>query len=458
MNQDRLKNADDTQEALIERLCGMAVEQNKIDPSLFGRYGVKRGLRNEDGTGVLVGLTQIGEVHGYIIDEGIKTPVEGRLRYRGISVQELIESCYEEGRFGFEEVCFLLLFGRLPKADELESFQLLLAERRRLPDGFIEDMILKAPSSNIMNKLARSVLAAYSYDPCPDDIEIGAVLRRCMDLIAQFPSFVAYAYQAKAHYYHGQSLYIHMPQREHSTAESFLAMVRPDSKYTRLEAETLDLALILHAEHGGGNNSAFATRVVTSSGTDTYSAIAAGVGSLKGPKHGGASLKVMEMLEDIKAHVPNWSDQGQLKDYLVKLLKKEAFDQSGLIYGMGHAVYTLSDPRAVLLKQKAAVLAEMKGMEAELALYHSIEAMTPGLFAEIKGMEKPLCANVDMYSGLVYKMLGIPMELHTPLFAIARVPGWCAHRIEELLSGGRIIRPAYRSLARRTGYVPIHKR
>ncbi len=458
MNNDSTKDAKCTQDEFISKLYAMAQDHNKIDPHLFDNYGVKRGLRNKDGTGVLVGLTQIGEVHGYVLDEGEKTPVEGRLRYRGINVHHIIASCHAEGRLGFEEVCFLLLFGQLPKREELDQFSALLGDRRKLPDGFIEDMILKAPSNNIMNKLARSVLASYSYDECPDAIQIELVLSRCMDLIARFPAFVAYAYQAMSHYYHGKSLYIHIPQKEHSTAESFLYMIRPDCQYTQLEAETLDLALILHAEHGGGNNSAFATRVVTSSGTDTYSAIAAGVGALKGPKHGGASLKVMEMIEDIKANVPNWTDEGQLRDYLIKILRKNAFDNSGLIYGMGHAIYTLSDPRAALLKKKAEELAQLKGMETELGLYKSIEAMTPDLFAEITGNDKALCANVDFFSGFVYKMLGIPTELHTPIFAIARIPGWCAHRIEELVSGGRIIRPAYRSLTKRSPYVPIDER
>ena len=450
-----LNSAD---ESYINQLCSMAAESNSFDPSLYDEYGVKRGLRNKDGTGVLVGLTQIGDVHGYILDEGVKTPVAGRLSYRGINVEDIVRTCHTEGRFGFEEISFLLLFGKLPKRDELDRFITLLGKERRLPDGFIEDMILKAPSSNIMNKLARCVLASYSYDDNPDDNSVNNLLTRCISLIARFPAFVAYAYQAKSHYYNNQSLYIHIPREEQHTAESFLYMIRPDRSYTRLEAETLDLSLILHAEHGGGNNSAFATRVVTSSGTDTYSAIAAGVGSLKGPRHGGANLKVMEMIEDIKANVSNWKDEGQLRDYLVKILNREAFDRSGLIYGMGHAIYTLSDPRAVLLKEKARELANVNGMEDEFRLYSSIERLTPELFAEIRGNGKAMCANVDLYSGLVYKMLNIPMDLYTPIFAIARISGWCAHRIEEIFSGGRIIRPAYRSLANRTKYIPIDER
>jgi citrate synthase len=436
----------------------MAAESNSFDPSLYEEYGVKRGLRNQNGTGVLVGLTQIGDVHGYVMEDGNKLPAPGRLSYRGIDVEDIVRNCHAEGRLGFEEVSFLLLFGKLPKRDELEQFITLMGRERRLPDGFIEDMILKAPSNNIMNKLARCVLASYSYDDNPDDNSIKNLLTRCISLIAKFPAFVAYAFQAKSHYYHNQSLYIHIPREDQHTAESFLYMIRPDRNYTQLEAETLDLSLILHAEHGGGNNSAFATRVVTSSGTDTYSAIATGVSSLKGPKHGGANLKVMEMVENIKANVSNWKNEGQLKDYLVKILKREAFDRSGLIYGMGHAVYTMSDPRAVLLKEKARELAIVNGMEDEFNLYSNIERITPEIFAEVRCNGKAMCANVDLYSGLVYKMLNIPMALYTPIFAIARVPGWCAHRIEEIISGGRIIRPAYRSLADHTEYIPIDER
>jgi citrate synthase len=443
---------------LVKRLYKFAAENNKIDPHLFNYYGVKRGLRNEDGTGVLVGLTQIGEVHGYIMDEGHKVPVEGRLRYRGINVQDIVSSCQAEGRFGFEEVCFLLLFGKLPTRKELETFNNILGESRVLPEGFVEDVILKGPSNNIMNKLARCILACYSYEDNPDDLSIDKVLCRCIDLIAQSPAFVAYSYMAKCHYRDNKSLYIHNPKGEQSTAECLLHMIRPDCQFTRLEAEILDLSLILHAEHGGGNNSTFVTRVATSSGTDTYSAIAAGVGSLKGPKHGGANAKVMEMIDDLKANVPNWENEGAVRDYLVKILKKEAYDRSGLVYGMGHAIYTLSDPRAVLLKKKAEELAKTKDMEAEFALYDTIERITPELFAEMRGNGKDLCANVDFYSGFVYKMLGIPADLYTPLFAVARIPSWCAHSMEELISGGRIIRPAYRTLKQISNYVPLDER
>jgi len=391
------------------------------------------------------------------MDEVQKIPVECRLRYRGINVDYIVNACQAEGRFGFEEVCFLLLFGKLPNKEELNTFCEILAESRYLPDGFVEDVILKTPSKNIMNKLARCILSSYSYEDNPDDLSIDSVLRRCIKLIAQVPVFVAYSYMAKLHYIDGKSLHIHVPQDEHSTAECFLHMIRPDGQYTRTEAEVLDLALILHAEHGGGNNSTFVTRVATSSGTDTYSAIAAGVGSLKGPKHGGANIKVMEMIDDLKANVENWENENAVRDYLVKILKKEAFDRSGLIYGMGHAVYTLSDPRAVLLKKKAKELAVLKNMENEFALYDTIERMAPVLFEEMKG-GKGLCANVDLYSGFVYKMLGIPADLYTSIFATARVPGWCAHSMEELISGGRIIRPAYRTLIQIKDYKPLNER
>ncbi|HOB19927.1 MAG TPA: citrate/2-methylcitrate synthase [Candidatus Atribacteria bacterium] len=442
----------------VSVLQKLAHSNNWIEPEWYDKLGVKRGLRNKDGTGVLVGLTQIGEVHGYIMKEGEKIPDYGKLYYRGVDIEDIVEGCVADGRFGFEEVCFLLLFGKLPTESELDTFNQILWSNRRLPNGFMEDMILKAPSPNIMNKLARCTLASYSYDESPDDMSLQAVLRRSIKLIARFPAFVAYSYQAKRHYYMDESLYIHLPKKGHSTAECFLHMIRPDSSYTREEAEILDLALILHAEHGGGNNSTFTTRVVTSTGTDTYSAIAAGIGALKGPKHGGANLKVTEMIEDIKANVPNWNDEAALRDYLVRILKKEAFDKTGLIYGMGHAVYTLSDPRAVLLKDKARELAALKGMEEEFALYDTIERISPELFAEVKGSDKALCANVDFYSGFVYKMLGIPSDLYTPLFAIARVPSWCAHSMEEQISGGRIIRPAYQTLKQINEYKPLHAR
>ncbi|OIQ12776.1 citrate synthase 1 [Moorella thermoacetica] len=445
-------------QACLDYYCQLAEKNNRINPDLYEKYNVKRGLRNKDGTGVLVGLTEIGEVHGYILDEGERTPDHGRLLYRGIDIWDIVRGFQQEGRFGFEEVCYLLLFGELPDKKRLEEFTHLLAEHRSLPDGFVEDMILKAPSNDIMNKLARSVLAAYSYDPNPDDISIRNVLRQCIELIARFPIMVAYGYQAKAHYYENKSLYIHLPKTELSTAENFLYMIRPDNQYTSLEAELLDLALVLHAEHGGGNNSAFTVHVVSSTGTDTYSVIAAATGSLKGPKHGGANIKVMKMIEDIKNNVKDWHDEEELRNYLIKILRKEAFDRSGLIYGIGHAVYTLSDPRAVLLKQKAAELAREKDMEDEFGLYLAIEKMAPELFVAEKKVDKVVAPNVDFYSGFVYKMLNIPIELYTPIFAISRIAGWCAHRIEELVSGGKIFRPAYKNVLGKKSYIPLEQR
>jgi len=431
---------------------------NHIQNEMFEKYNVKRGLRNADGTGVLVGLTEVGDVHAYIMDEGEKIPVEGKLRYRGIDIYDIVEGFISENRLGFEETCYLLLFGELPNKQQLDEFSQLLGSKRTLPDYFAEDMILKAPSKDIMNKLARAVLASYSYDENPDDTSIENTLRQCIELIARFPTMVAYGYQAKRHYHDRQSLFLHSPKPELSTAENILHLIRPDSTYTRSEVEILDLLLVLHAEHGGGNNSTFATRVVSSSGTDTYSAIAAAIGSLKGPKHGGANIKVMQMMENIKANVKNWSDEGEVSDYLVKILKKEANDGSGLIYGIGHAVYTLSDPRAVLLKRKAEELAKETGNEEEYNLFTTIERLAPEVFAKVKKSDKVVSANVDFYSGFVYKSLGIPVELYTPLFAIARIAGWSAHLLEEHINGGRIIRPAYKNVKGKIPYKPLKDR
>ncbi|HOQ01498.1 MAG TPA: citrate/2-methylcitrate synthase [Acetivibrio clariflavus] len=431
---------------------------NHIQNEMFEKYNVKRGLRNADGTGVLVGLTEVGDVHAYIMDEGEKIPVEGKLRYRGIDIYDIVEGFISENRLGFEETCYLLLFGELPNKQQLDEFSQLLGSKRTLPDYFAEDMILKAPSKDIMNKLARAVLASYSYDENPDDTSIENTLRQCIELIARFPTMVAYGYQAKRHYHDRQSLFLHSPKPELSTAENILHLIRPDSTYTRSEVEILDLLLVLHAEHGGGNNSTFATRVVSSSDTDTYSAIAAAIGSLKGPKHGGANIKVMQMMENIKANVKNWSDEGEVSDYLVKILKKEANDGSGLIYGIGHAVYTLSDPRAVLLKRKAEELAKETGNEEEYNLFTTIERLAPEVFAKVKKSDKVVSANVDFYSGFVYKSLGIPVELYTPLFAIARIAGWSAHLLEEHINGGRIIRPAYKNVKGKIPYKPLKDR
>ncbi len=444
--------------AYVDKMINVIKGVNVIDPEAFNRYSVKKGLRNSDGSGVLVGLTEIGEVHGYVLYEGEKKEDEGRLVYRGIDVDELVRGFQQEGRFGFEEVCYLLLFGALPTKAELDEFTELLGELRSLPEGFTEDMILKAPSSDIMNKLARSVLVSYSYDENPDSIDAKNLLRQSIELIARFPTMVAYGFQAKSHYYGGQSLYIHNPRPDLSTAENILHLIRPDNKYTQTEAEILDLALVLHAEHGGGNNSTFAARVVSSTETDTYSAVAAAVGSLKGPKHGGANIKAMRMLENIKENVSDWTNDDEIKDYLTKMMNKEVFDKAGLIYGLGHAVYTLSDPRAVLLKEKAHQIAIEKGREKEFLFYEAVERIGPDVFCEKKGTSKNICANVDFYSGFVYDALGIPTELFTPLFAVARIVGWCAHRIEEVVCNQKIIRPAYKSISKAKKFVPMNQR
>ncbi|MFW5826659.1 MAG: citrate/2-methylcitrate synthase [Alkalispirochaeta sp.] len=435
-----------------------AARFSSIDPSLHRRFNTKRGLRNDDGTGVLIGLTEIGEVHGYYIDDQERMPDEGRLSYRGISVSDIVEGFQTDRRFGFEEVVYLLLLGKLPTASALEEFRTILAERRALPDGFTEDMILSAPSDNIMNKLARSVLAAYSYDPNAEDLSIENVLRQSIELIARFPTMVAYGYQAKRRYHHGESLYIHSPDPTKSTAENFLSLIRPTQEYTALEAEVLDLALVLHAEHGGGNNSAFTIHVVTSAATDTYSAVAAAVGSLKGAKHGGAAGRVRAMMRHIEEHVSDWRDEKEVASYLRAILRREAFDRSGLIYGVGHAVYTKSDPRAVLLGRKAGELARSAGDERRFELYETVARLAPILFQEEKQTDKIISPNVDFYSGLVYSLLNIPEELFTPIFAVARIAGWSAHRIEELVSGGRIIRPAYKNIVGRAPYIPMASR
>lgn len=451
---------NEERKALEAHFCNEAEDLYKPFPrETFKKYGVKRGLRNDDGTGVMAGLTSVGAVVGYYIDDGEKIPMEGHLRYRGYDITDLVRNCEEENRFGFEEVAYLLLFGHLPTKKKLNDFSRLIGNMRKLPDGFAEDMILKAPSTNIMNKMARSVLAAYSYDSNPDEISAGNILRQSIELIARLPVMAAYGYQAKSHYHDGNSLYLHSPQPSLSTAENLLYMLRPDNKYTREEAEMLDVLLMIHAEHGGGNNSAFTTRVVSSSDTDTYSAIAAAIGSLKGPKHGGANAKVMGMMEDIKSHVKNWEDKNEVSEYLAKILRKEAFDGAGLIYGMGHAIYTYSDPRCILLKERASRLAE-KNPEflSEFNLYKLVEELTPEVFAKVKNNSKVMCANVDMYSGFVYKMLGIPEDMYTPLFAMSRIVGWCAHRLEETLGSSRIIRPAYKSIVHSMEYIKIEDR
>ncbi|QTL98139.1 citrate synthase [Iocasia frigidifontis] len=426
----------------LKTVSGEVERVNKISKEYYNKYDIKQGLRNSDGTGVVVGFTKIGSVHGSKYVNGKKTPVDGKLIYRNIEINDLIKSFKE---FGFECTVYLLLFGKLPLKNELDNFNEILDGYRRMPPAFTENMILKSPSNNVMNKLQRSILALYSYDQDPDSLEIDKILLQSIKLIARFPTIISYGYQAKCHYFDNQSLYLHNPKKGIGTAKNILHMIRADNLYTALEADILDLLLILHAEHGGGNNSAFTTHVVSSTGTDTYSAIGAAVGSLKGPKHGGANLKVVEMVNDIKAHI-DYTDMVQLKDYLIKILKKKAFNRKGLIYGMGHAVYTKSDPRAVILKEKAAELAKEKNQMDEFDLYCNIEKLTKDIFKELKGEDAEICANVDLYSGFVYKLLNIPKELYTPLFATARVASWCVHRIEQLVSDEKIIRPAYKSL------------
>ncbi len=428
----------------LSSLCEEYKKYNRIDPALYNNNNVKRGLRNADGTGVVAGLTNIGNVHGYIIDEGDIVPVPGKLYYRGIDLEHLVDGFLREDRFGFEETSYLLLFGHLPTAPQLKVFTDALAEMRYLPAFFTEDQILRAPSPNIMNTMARATLGLYTYDENPDDTSIENMMRQGMELIARFPMLLAHAYQAKRHFFDKSSLHIHFPKGNQSTAESILRAIRSDKKYTMEEAKLLDLCLVLHAEHGGGNNSAFSCRVLSSTGTDTYAAIAAALGSLKGPLHGGANAKVIAMFDDIMANVRDWTDEDEVKNYLKRMVRKEVGDQSGKIYGMGHAVYTVSDPRAVILKKNARSLAEANGRGKELDLMELVEKLAPAALAEEKGGKKRICANVDMYSGFVYETLGIPQELYTPLFAAARIAGWLAHRMEEVTTNARIIRPAYK--------------
>lgn len=451
------KKKDNFEGNKLAQLCDLAEKSSYIDPQLFSKYEVKRGLRDINGRGVLAGLTGIGEVHSYIVNENEMVPVPGELIYRGVNIVDLANGFIGK-RFGFEETCYLLLFGALPNQNELDGFRELLARNRKLPDDFALDIILKAPSKDMMNVLARSVLALYSFDDNPDDISILNVLKQCIKLIAAFPSFAVYGYQAFSHYHENNSLFIHSPQPELSTAETILHLLRPDCGYTKLEAILLDLALVLHAEHGGGNNSSFVTHVVTSSGTDTYSVMAAALGSLKGPRHGGANIKVVQMFEDLKQQVNNWTDERQIEDYLSKILNKEAFDRSGLIYGIGHAVYSISDPRAIILKEYAGRLAKEKGLEDEFNLYTKVEKLAPEVIGKVRKMYKGVSANVDFYSGFVYRMLNIPPELYTPIFAISRIVGWSAHRIEELVNAGKIIRPAYKSVYPRREYISMEQR
>lgn len=442
----------------LTTLCQELYKNNHIQPDAYTRFDVKKGLRNSDGTGVMAGLTRICSVEGYYMADGEKVPKDGRLIYRGMDMCDIIKGCQDEDRFGFEEVAWLLLFGDLPTEEQLDVFSKVLAECRELPDEFIEDMIMKAPSPDIMNKVARCVLALYSFDENPEGTSIENVLRQSIQLIAQIPTIMSYAYQVKRRAYEHKSMYIHQNDKSLNTAQSILNSIRADRKFTDEEAKLLDICLIMHAEHGGGNNSTFTTRCITSSGTDTYSAIAAGIGSLKGPKHGGANIQVYRMVEEMKKNISDPTDEGQVADYLTKIIHKEAGDKSGLVYGMGHAVYTVSDPRAVILKELARDYAVKTGYTDDFKTLELIEKLTPELFYKYKGEKKKICANVDMYSGLVYDMLKIPQDLFTPLFMTARITGWAAHRIEELTSGSRIMRPAYKNVSLPREFVPIHKR
>ena len=439
-------------------LCNEYLKNNYIDPETSERLGVKRGLRNPDGTGVLAGLTNVCDVIGYEKEpDGTVQPIPGKLIYRGIDIREIVQEALEKDRFVFEEIIWLLLFGSLPRQAELAQFCHLLEEHRALPDGFAEDMIMKAPSPNIMNKMARSVLALYSYDPDAEDLSLGNILQQSVNLIAGLPTIMVNAYQVKRRVYDKQSMFFHLPQIGQSTAEHILSTYRADQKFTHAEAKLLDLCLAVHADHGGGNNSTFACRVLSSSGTDTYSAIAAAIGSLKGPKHGGANLKVMQQLRVIQQGVENHRDEDEVREFLRRIIRKKEGDGSGLIYGMGHAVYTISDPRALILRENARELAYEKGFEDEFDLLCLVEKLGPEVFAQEKG-SKTVCANVDLYSGLIYKMLGISEDLFTPLFAISRIPGWCAHRIEEVVFANRIMRPAYKYLGVRQKYKTIEER
>ena len=439
----------------IERLSTMAAASSQVDSALYAKYDVKRGLRDVNGKGVLAGLTQIGDVQAH--PEGDESG-PGHLIYRGLDVEDLVAGFLGDGRPGFEETVYLLLAGELPNRAELAEFRELLGSYRGLPDDFVHDSLLKLSSRDMMNAMAQSILAMYVLDDRADDVALPNVMRQCLKLVATFPLLAAYSYQAYVYYYGKGSLVIHAPRPELSTAENCLHMLRNDSRYTPLEAQLLDLALVLHAEHGGGNNSSFTTHVVTSSLTDTYSAIAAAMGSLKGPRHGGASLKVVQMFEDLKRAVKDWADEKQIADYLQRLLKKEAFDRAGLIYGIGHAVYSTSDPRTIVLRGQVEKLAAEKGLADEMALYERVERLAPEIIGHERKMYKGVSANVDFYSGFLYRLLEIPPELFTPIFAMARIAGWSAHRLEELANGGKIIRPAYKSVAPRRTYVPLAAR
>lgn len=441
----------------LKKLVEYSMRSGQIDGKLYEEYDVKRGLRDSSGKGVLTGLTEISDVVSFGYVDGEKVPIDGELYFQGVNVRDLVKG-FANRRFAFEETTYLLLFGKLPTKEQLDEFIEILGEFRSLPDTFVRDVVMKAPSSNMMNTLQKCVLTLYSYDEDPEDISIASVLQQSLKLIAQFPLFCVYGYHAYRHYHQDKSLIIRNPKPDLSTAENILRLLRKDGTYTELEAKVLDVALVLHAEHGGGNNSTFTTHVVSSTGTDTYSAVAASLGSLKGPKHGGANLKVQEMFRDIKEHLTNWKDEEALRSYLVRILKKEAFDKAGLIYGIGHAVYTESDPRAVILKEYARKLSEEKGLTREFELYETVERIGGECLMSGRKLLKPVCANVDFYSGFVYSMLGLPAELFTPIFAISRISGWSAHRIEELANAGKIVRPAYKYVGHHVDYQELEER
>ena len=442
----------------ILELAKMTEDAGYIEQELFTKYDVKRGLRDLNGKGVLAGLTHISDVRATKMVDGESVPTEGNLFYRGYNVKELVKGFADSNHFGFEEISYLLLFGELPSHEELTEFNEILADYRNLPTHFVRDIIMKAPSKDMMNTLARSVLTLYSYDDRADDTSMPNVLRQCLQLISIFPMLAIYGYQAYSYYHDGNSFFIHKPKPEYSTAENILHLLRPDSKFTPLEAKLLDIALVLHAEHGGGNNSSFTTHVVTSSLTDTYSTIAAAIGSLKGPRHGGANIKVVKMFDDMKRAVKDWTSEEEVGDYLRKLLNKDEFDHAGLIYGVGHAIYSKSDPRAEVLKSYVEKLSVEKGLEKEFGLYSMVERLAPQIISSERKMYKGVSINVDFYSGFVYDMLGLPLELYTPIFAIARISGWSAHRLEELANNGKIIRPAYKSISEERAYVKIEDR
>ena len=447
----------DSRDERLQELLTQCLESASMDLNLYLEYDVKRGLRESSGKGVLTGLTEISDVTGFAVRGGKKYPIDGELYYQGYNVKDIVNGLKGK-RFSFEEITYLLLFGELPNRQQMDDFIELLALYRELPSNFVRDVIMKAPSANIMNGMQKSVLTLFSYDKDPDDTSVLNVLRQSLTLIATMPLIAVYGYQAYQHYYNDKSLIIRYPKPELSAAENILRMLREDGQYTPLEARVLDTALVIHAEHGGGNNSTFTTHVVTSTGTDTYSAVAASLGSLKGPKHGGANLKVQDMFADIKANVSNWEDREAVKSYLEKITRKEAFDRSGLIYGMGHAIYTLSDTRGVILKEYAQNLSKEKGREDEFALYETVEQIASDMLTSQKRLSKPICFNVDFYSGLVYSLLGIPEQLYTPIFAISRISGWCAHRIEELVNDSKLIRPAYKYVGHHRPYLRMEER